>query len=46
MNADIYKVRDGDIAARSIATKQLASHASPSGGTHEVMLDRIVSSRH
>jgi len=33
VNADVYKVRDGQIIAKTIATKQLAIHASPAGGT-------------
>jgi rifampicin phosphotransferase len=33
VNADIYKVRDGEVVARAIATKQLAVHASPAGGS-------------
>jgi pyruvate,water dikinase len=33
VNADVYKVRDGEVVARTIGTKQLAIHASPSGGT-------------
>lgn len=39
VNADIYKVRDGDIVARSVATKQRAVHASPAGGTQEQAID-------
>ncbi len=35
MNADVYKVRDGEIVAKAVATKQLAIHASPAGGTQE-----------
>jgi pyruvate,water dikinase len=35
VNADAYKVRDGDIIARVLATKQLAIHASPGGGTQQ-----------
>jgi rifampicin phosphotransferase len=35
VNADIYKVRDGEIVAKAIATKQLAIHTSPSGGTRQ-----------
>ena len=34
-NADAYRVRDGEIIARSIAVKPLALHASPNGGTAE-----------
>ena len=32
-NADVYKVREGRIIAKTIATKQLAIQASPAGGT-------------
>ena len=35
VNADLYKVCDGGIVAKMVATKQLAIHASPSGGTQE-----------
>jgi phosphoenolpyruvate synthase/pyruvate phosphate dikinase len=35
VNADSYKVRDGAIVSRTIATKQLAIYASPAGGTHQ-----------
>jgi pyruvate,water dikinase len=35
VNADVYKVRDGDVVARAVATKQLAIQASPAGGTRE-----------
>ena len=34
-NADVYTVRDGEIVARAIATKQLAIYAPPAGGTQE-----------
>src|SRR5919197_4516698 len=33
VNADVYKVRDGEVVARAVATKPLAIHASPAGGT-------------
>src|SRR5438477_6925081 len=33
VNADVYKVRDGELVTKTIATKQLAIHASPAGGT-------------
>ncbi len=33
VNADVYKVRDGQVIARTIATKQLAIDALPTGGT-------------
>src|SRR5262249_42330720 len=32
-NADVYKVRDGQIIAKTIAAKQVAIEASPAGGT-------------
>ena len=35
VNADSYKVRDGKIVAKAVATKRLAIHASPGGGTQE-----------
>ncbi len=39
VNADIYKVLGGEVAAKSIATKQLATHASPRGGTQELAIE-------
>src|SRR5664280_801148 len=39
VNADIYKVRDGDIVAKAVATKQLAIHALPAGGTQEQAIE-------
>jgi pyruvate,water dikinase len=39
VNADIYKVRDGEIVAKAVATKQLAIHALPAGGTQEQAVD-------
>src|SRR5207245_9077450 len=35
VNADVYKVRDGEVVAKAVAAKQLAIHASPAGGTKE-----------
>ena len=35
VNADVYKVRDGEIVAKAVATKQRAIYASPAGGTQE-----------
>ena len=35
VNPDVYRVRDGDIAAKAVATKQRAVVASPGGGTRE-----------
>jgi rifampicin phosphotransferase len=39
VNADMYKVRAGEVVAKTVATKQLAIHASPAGGTQEEALD-------
>jgi pyruvate,water dikinase len=39
VNADVYKVRNGDVIDRTIATKRLAIHASPSGGTREQAIE-------
>jgi rifampicin phosphotransferase len=33
VNADTFKVRDGEIVARSVAAKQIAVHPSPGSGT-------------
>ncbi|MEV6719653.1 rifamycin-inactivating phosphotransferase [Streptomyces xanthochromogenes] len=38
VNPDVFKVRDGEVFARSIATKQRAIDALPDGGTHEVAI--------
>ena len=38
VNADSFKVRDGEIVARAVGTKQLAIHALPAGGTQEVAI--------
>ncbi|MHB8612310.1 MAG: rifamycin-inactivating phosphotransferase [Candidatus Dormibacteraceae bacterium] len=35
VNPDMYKVRDGEVVAKTVATKQPAIHASPAGGTQE-----------
>jgi phosphoenolpyruvate synthase/pyruvate phosphate dikinase len=35
VNGDVYKVRGGEIVAKTVATKQLAILASPAGGTQE-----------
>jgi rifampicin phosphotransferase len=42
VNADIYKVRDGEIVVKAVCIKQLAVYASPEGGTHEVAIDRAL----
>ena len=39
VNADVYQVRDGEIVAKAVATKQLAIDASPTGGTQEQAID-------
>jgi len=39
VNADVYKVRDGEVVAKVVATKQLAIHASPTGGTQELPIE-------
>jgi rifampicin phosphotransferase len=39
VNADLYKVRDGEVVAKAVATKRLATHASPAGGTQEQAIE-------
>ena len=39
VNADVYKVRDGEIVAKTVAAKQRAIHASPAGGTREQAIE-------
>src|SRR5438874_8311832 len=39
VNADVYKVRDGEVVARAIAAKQRAVYALPTGGTQEQAID-------
>ncbi|MCU1356062.1 MAG: phosphoenolpyruvate synthase [Acidimicrobiales bacterium] len=39
VNADSYKVRDGEIVAKAVAAKRLAIHALPAGGTQEHAID-------
>src|SRR5688572_2511746 len=39
VNADVYKVRDGEVVALTIGTKHLAIHASPLGGTREQAIE-------
>ncbi len=41
VNADVYKVRDDEVVAKAIATKQLAIVASPAGGTREHAIDPL-----
>ncbi|MFE6837019.1 rifamycin-inactivating phosphotransferase [Streptomyces sp. NPDC057705] len=39
VNPDAFKVRHGEVVARSIAAKRRAVHALPAGGTREVAID-------
>jgi phosphoenolpyruvate synthase/pyruvate phosphate dikinase len=39
VNADVYKVRDGEVVAKAIAAKRLAIHAVPAGGTRELAIE-------
>jgi pyruvate,water dikinase len=39
VNADVYKVRDGEVVARAVSRKQLAIYAAPSGGTQEQAIE-------
>jgi rifampicin phosphotransferase len=39
VNADTYKVRDGEVVAKAVGDKRLAIHASPGGGTEEQAID-------
>ena len=39
VNADAYKVREGEVVAKAIAAKQLAIRARPAGGTQEQAID-------
>jgi pyruvate,water dikinase len=39
VNADVYQVRDGEIAAKAVAAKRLAIRAIPAGGTREVAIE-------
>jgi rifampicin phosphotransferase len=39
VNPDVYKVRDGEVVARTVATKQLAVHALPAGGTQTLAIE-------
>ncbi|HEY5431148.1 MAG TPA: rifamycin-inactivating phosphotransferase, partial [Solirubrobacteraceae bacterium] len=39
VNADVFQVRDGEIVTKAVATKQLAIHALPAGGTQEQLID-------
>ncbi|MFH8484461.1 rifamycin-inactivating phosphotransferase [Streptomyces longisporoflavus] len=39
VNPDVFKVRDGEVIAETLAAKQRAIHAVPTGGTREVAVD-------
>jgi rifampicin phosphotransferase len=39
VNADVYKVRDVEVVAKAVATKRLAVHASPAGGTQQQTIE-------
>ncbi|MFF4015055.1 rifamycin-inactivating phosphotransferase [Streptomyces sp. NPDC001843] len=39
VNPDVFKVRDGEVVAKTIAAKQRAVHALPTGGTRETAID-------
>jgi phosphoenolpyruvate synthase/pyruvate phosphate dikinase len=39
VNADAYKVRDGEVVAKAVGNKQVAIHALPAGGTEEQAID-------
>src|SRR4051812_21065409 len=39
VHADAYKVREGEIVEKAVATKQRAIYASPTGGTQEQAID-------
>src|SRR5205085_6318525 len=39
VNGDVYKVRDGEVVAKAVGTKQVAIYAPPAGGTQEQAID-------
>ena len=39
VNPDVYKVRDGEVVAKAVATKQLAIQASAASGTQEQTIE-------
>ena len=41
VNADAYKVRDGELVAKKVATKRLAIHALPAGGTQQQAIEPV-----
>jgi len=39
VNPDVYQVRDGEIVAKAVASKQFAIQARPGGGTRELAIE-------
>ncbi|MDT5033738.1 MAG: rifampicin phosphotransferase [Actinoplanes sp.] len=39
VNPDVFTVRDGEVVAKAVATKQRAIHPLPAGGTQDVAVD-------
>jgi phosphoenolpyruvate synthase/pyruvate phosphate dikinase len=39
VNPDVYKVRNGEVLSKTLATKRLAIHASPAGGTQQQTIE-------
>src|SRR6185437_13593969 len=39
VNPDVYTVRDGEVVAKTVATKKLALEACPAGGTQELAIE-------
>jgi phosphoenolpyruvate synthase/pyruvate phosphate dikinase len=39
VNADVYQVRDGEVAAKTVGAKRLAIYALPAGGTQEQAIE-------
>jgi pyruvate,water dikinase len=39
VNADVYKVRDGEVVSKAVGKKQLAIHATSAGGIQENAID-------
>ncbi|GAA2680341.1 rifamycin-inactivating phosphotransferase [Nonomuraea recticatena] len=39
VNPDVFKVRDGEVVAKTVAAKRRAIHPLPGGGTQEVVID-------
>jgi rifampicin phosphotransferase len=39
VNPDVFKVRDGEVVARTLSTKRLAIHPSPLGGTQQQAIE-------